>query len=227
MAEAMDMTSSQPPTEPSFDYPTKSYSRSSPYLQYKYHRSDPLPEILALRQTCQLFRNLIYELDVWYEPNIQLGQLRNNQRVQYAFPADDNPYVDYIELDSQERAFLEALFNDKYLVDCLGRRRTLWKFKSLVALRTVFDYIPLFRHTVQCVDLDYTDDGDNYYPVPDLTIGETSHLLSGLELLSNCHSLRELKIQYMAASTSMPLQGPVLPSKMSKCTVVMTDITAI
>jgi hypothetical protein len=104
--------------------------------------------------------------------------------------------VDYIERDSQERAFLKALFSDTYLVDCLGRRRKSWKFKSLVALSTVFDYIPLFRHTVQCVELDYTDEEDNYYPIPDLSLGETSHLLSALELLSHCHNLKELKLQY-------------------------------
>src|SRR5262249_41690164 len=82
----------------------------------------PCPQIFTIRSVCRKFRMVANELPFWCAGNVHFFDLIPKRLHQYYNTEED--------WNSYEHHFLQLLYRDSHLVQCL-ERRSHWQFKSL------------------------------------------------------------------------------------------------
>lgn len=153
-------------------------------------RPDPTPA-LTIRSVCHRFRAIANELPFWYDGDFDLLKL---------LPEYRGP-----NSDIQDEKFLQALFTDDHLVECL-RRKTQWKFRHLPSLYVVMERVPSFQQFVTAVTLRTFWDDSVKNPLL------TSSLDVAIQQLATCSRLTSLKIEYSDSLLSLDLISRYCPS---------------
>jgi hypothetical protein len=133
-------------------------------------------DFFSLRSVCRTFRAVIDGLDFWCDPQFEYADLIRYQ--------DD---VSQQEREASQVEFLNILFRNSLLVECIGRRGK-WRFTTLTGLNAIREYIPSFPSNTTAVTFEGAissnrDNGWNGVTVP-----------VGIRALADCTQLTFLKI---------------------------------
>ena len=153
-------------------------------------RPAPTPA-LTIRSVCHRFRAIANELPFWYDGDFDLLKL---------LPEYRGP-----NSDIQDEKFLQALFTDDHLVECL-RRKTQWEFRHLLNLLVVMECVPSFQQFVTAVTLRTFWDDSVGNPLL------TSSLDIAIQQLATCSRLTSLKIKSCNSLLSLDLISRYCPS---------------
>ena len=163
---------------------------------YGYHRphlidhaliSAPAPA-LTIRSVCRRFRAIANELPFWYAGHFDLLNL---------LPEFRSP--------NSDEKFLQALFTDNHLVECL-RRKTEWEFRNLPNFLVVMERVPSFQQCVTTVTLRAFCDDSVKNPL------SPSSLDVAIQKLAACSRLTSLEILFNNSLLSLDLISRSCPS---------------
>lgn len=135
-------------------------------------------DLFAIRSTCQKFRAITNELQIWYNEDFKVIEMIPPRR---EWNSEDDCH-DY------DAGFLKVLFQDKHLVKSLARRKS-WHFKSLETLMAVDEHIPTFRRKTTAVQLLFSA-----WSSSTIDDWEPSSLEATIRHLNVCRRLRSLSI---------------------------------
>lgn len=124
----------------------------SPYDRVRFRANDDvehnLPQILILRSISRRFRVISYYLFFWYEDDADFSDM---------MPSISNKYWQLF----REHHFFDALYADKYLINCLSKK-TGWVFSSMENLLHVLAAVPSFRSSIRRLTLKLREETDTW-----------------------------------------------------------------
>lgn len=158
-----------------------------PHLIDDALNSAPAPA-LTIRSVCRRFRAIANELPFWYAGEFDLLNLLPEFRA-----------------PNSDEKFLQALFTDNHLVECL-QRKTKWKFRNLPNFLVIMERVPSFQQCVTTVTLRTFWDDSVKNPL------SPSSLDIAIQKLAACSRLTSLEIRSNNSLLSLDLISRSCPS---------------